>query len=173
VRFALQVLGDSGRGKTTHLLALRELLPQATYRHITEGERVPARAIERGMPTIIDECQRLSPWACRRVFSRGGPLLLGSHRDHGNELRRAGYRVETLTPAAELDRARLASILDERIESSRRDRGPVPRLRPEVLDGLLDRFGTDVRAMEHCLYEIVQTLPEIRDVEMHDLDRAR
>ena len=170
-RFALQVLGERGNGKTTHLLALRAQLPEATYRHIGEGERVPARAIRRGLPTIIDESQRLSPRACRRVFARGGPLLLGSHRDHADELRREGYEVETIYPAAMLDRPRLIAILDERIESSRRGPGPVPGLDAAVIDALRRRFATNVRAMEHCLYEIFQTLTEIRDVEMFDLDR--
>jgi hypothetical protein len=169
-RFALQVLGESGRGKTTHLLALRAELPRSTYRHITEGERISARAIATGSPTIIDECQRLPPRARRRVFARGGPLLLGSHEDHGVELARAGYRVDTLYPAESLDRERLAAILAERIEASRRGPGPVPRISEPALDALRARYGTDVRAMEHCLYETFQTLAEIRDVEVFDLD---
>ena len=171
--FALQVLGDAGRGKTTHLLALREALPEASYRHITEGERVPARAIVTGRPTIIDECQRLSPRARRRVFARGVPLLLGSHEDHEPELRRSGYEVDTIRPAETLARERLVSILEARIEASRRAPGPVPTVSDEAVDALRERYGTDVRAMEHCLYEVFQLLSEIRDVEVFDLDPGR
>ncbi len=171
--FALQVLGDAGRGKTTHLLALREALPEASYRHICEGERVPARAIVPGRPTIIDECQRLLPRARRRVFARGDPLLLGSHEDHEPELRRAGYEVETIRPADDLGRERLVSIVEARIEGARRSQGPVPGVSDEALDALRERYATDVRAMEHCLYEVFQRLSEIRNVEVFDLDRYR
>ena len=171
--FALQVLGDAGRGKTTHLIALREALPGAFYRHIGEGERVTARGIARGRPTIIDECQRLSPRARRRVFGRGDPLLLGSHEDHAPELRRAGYEVATIRPADATGCERLHSIFAARLEASRRGPGAIPRVSDEAVGALRARYGTDVRAMEHCLYEVFQQLTEIRNVEVFDLDRCR
>lgn len=163
-RFALQVLGEPGRGKTTHLLALRAELPEATYRHVGEDEHLRAADVAPGRPTMIDECQRLRPRVRRRIFAREGALVIGSHADHTPELVRAGYAVETVRPASELSVKKLAQMFEARIEHARRSPGPVPRIRAETLQALVAEFGTHVRAMEHALYERFQRLTEVADV---------
>lgn len=159
--YAVQFLGEKGRGKTTHMLAILRHFPQAVYVHIPEDRQPP---VPHGNPLLIDELQRLSRWRRRLLYRRKAPLVIGTHIDYAQELRRAGYEVETVVLDGKLDAARLQSIVDLRIDHFRRGAGPVPRVRPETVQSLLDRFGGDVRAIEASLYETFQELREIGDV---------
>ena len=162
---AVQFMGDPGRGKTTHLLAVMAHFPEAAYVHIPEGRRP---RIPRGSPLFIDEIQRLSRcrrgWACRRANRRGVPLAIGTHLDVSAELARAGYDVETVVASDELDATRLRAMLNRRIEWVRRDAGPVPQISAGTADAMIARYGDNVRAIEGHLYELFQDLGEIRDV---------
>jgi len=163
-RFAVQFLGDRGRGKTTHLLAIRASFPQAPYVHIAEGQHI--RTLPRaanGKPVFIDELQRLPRRLRRTLMAGGSPLVLGTHRDFHRDLVRAGYEVQTVRPAQLLDTARLERIVRRRIEHARRSAGPVPTVRPETIANLLRRYGSDVRAIEDEMYERFQQLQGIRD----------
>jgi len=106
--YAVQFLGDKGRGKTTHLLAIRQHFPEAPYLHIGEGERP---RIPRGHPLMIDEIQRLPRWRRRWVFRRPVSLVIGTHEDVSAELLRAGFEVDSIEAAAPLDAERLHEIL--------------------------------------------------------------
>jgi hypothetical protein len=159
--FAVQFTGDCGRGKSTHLHALRGRFPEAPYLYFAEGARPPP--IPRAPVLFLDETQRL-PWRTRRrVFRRDAALAIGTHRDHSRELTRAGLRVETVqldgfTPA------HLHRIIERRIEWARRAPGPVPWLGPDGVARLSDRFGGDLRAMESHLYDVFQRLTEIGEI---------
>jgi hypothetical protein len=159
--YAVQFLGEKGRGKTTHLLAIGRHFPQAVYVHISEDRRP---RVPRGRPLLIDELQRLPRWRRRLVYRRKAPLVIGTHIDYAQELRRAGYEVDTVVLDGMLDDARLESIVNMRIGHFRRGAGPVPRVRPETVRALLDRYGDDVRAIEAHLYERFQELRELGDV---------
>lgn len=162
-RAAFQFIGGKGRGKTTHLLALRARFANAAYVHIPEDERLP---IPDGDPLLIDEAQRLPRWRRWRVFRRNVPLVLGTHKDYSGELRRADREVTTIEVGGRLDASRLQRLLERRIEFARRGEGAVPRVTRGAIDRLLLEFGNDVRAMEGRLYEVFQTLTEPGDVEV-------
>jgi len=60
-RTTVQLLGEKGFGKTTHLLALRARFVGSPYRHVAEGER-PApdpAALPQSKPFFLDESQRV------------------------------------------------------------------------------------------------------------------
>ena len=162
---AVQFMGDPGRGKTTHLLAIMAHFPQAAYVHVPEGR--PPR-IPRGTPLFIDEIQRLSPcrrrWTCRRANRRGVPLAIGTHLDVSVELATAGFDVETVMASDELDASRLRAMLNRRIEWVRRDAGPVPEITVRTARAMMARHGDNVRAIEGHLYELFLGLEEIREV---------
>jgi hypothetical protein len=168
--FALQVLGDKGRGKTTHLLALRERYPRSQYLHIPE-EGLQAWPPSLGpSPFFIDEAQRLT-WLQRRdLFRPQRSLVIGSHADHAKQLRRAGFTVQTRQAFEELSPERLHAMIQKRIESARRADGDLPRVTKENCDLLLSHFGTDVRGIEGYLYEIFQGLEGPCHVELRNLD---
>ena len=153
-RRALQWVGDCGRGKTTHLLALHARLPQAAYVYLPEEGGCPP--IPAGRPLLIDEAQRL-PWRTRsRVFNSGCPLVLGTHVDLSRPLRRHGYQVRTVQVAAGVDADRLATIINRRIDAARLAAGPVPQLSMGDAQRLLERWRDDIRGIEGFLYERMQ-----------------
>lgn len=160
---AIQFMGDKGRGKTTHLLALRQRFPHAAYVHIPEGESPPVPV---GNPLMIDEVQRLSRWKRFRVFRPDVPLVLGTHDDFAAELKRAGRQVTTIEVGSQLDASKLQQIVERRIEFARRAKGPVPRLASTAIHRLLSELGNDIRAVEGRLYDVFQELREPGDVEV-------
>ena len=162
---AVQFMGDPGRGKTTHLLAIMAHFPEAAYVHIPEGRKP---RIPQGNPLFIDEVQRLSPCHRRRIYRRanrrGVPLAMGSHLDVSGELARAGFEVKTVLVADRLDAPRLCEMLNRRIEWVRRDAGQVPEITIRTARSMMARHGDNVRAIEGHLYELFQGLGKIRGV---------
>ena len=150
----LQFMGHCGRGKTTHLLAIRRDLPNAEYIYLPEDGPLPA--ISNRRPMIIDEAQRLSFWKLRRVLRAGGPLIIGTHVDLSKTVRQAGLKVVTFDVATDSSSEQLQEILNRRIEASRLGNGTVPRISAENAVRLRDVFGSDVRAIENSLYEQFQ-----------------
>lgn len=159
--YAVQFLGDRGRGKTTHLLAVGRHFPQAPYLHVAEGQRP---RLPEGPLLLIDEIQWLPPERRRQLMARPIALAIGSHEDVEHELRAAGFEVDTVEVARQLDCRRLLQIFARRIEAARRAPGALPRLRPATVRRLMTRHADNVRAMEGELYEVFQRLDRICDV---------
>ena len=161
--FAVQLLAEKGRGKTSHILAIRARLPDAPYVHVEERGFTP---VPRGRPLLVDEVQRLGRWRRRLLFRRGVSLALGTHEDFSPELAAAGLEVRTIRPGETTDVDRLDAIVRRRLEWARRGPGPVPRVPRHALVRLLDEFGDDLRAIEGALYEAIQRKREVSDVEL-------
>lgn len=153
-RTALQFLGPCGHGKTTHLLALGRALPGAEYVYLPEDGTQPR--IPHARPLLLDEAQRLGHWQRRQVFGQAGPLILGSHEDHRQELARAGYRVVTEHVAQAACPQRLRQLLNRRIDASRGAPGPLPWIDEARAAELHQRFGADIRQIERVLYDEFQ-----------------
>jgi hypothetical protein len=154
-RTALQFLGDQGRGKTTHLLAIGRALPGASYVYLPEDG--PRPRIPRARPLLLDEAQRLSRWQRYRVFAVKGPLVIGSHEDHTQELERAGHRVVTHRVADGSSPERLHAMLNRRIKAARADVGPLPLVSEAFAAELQAQFGPDLRGIEQFLYDLFQS----------------
>ncbi len=155
-RTAVQLIGDCGRGKTTRMLVLAEAFDDSAYVYLPEDE--PCPAIPSGTPLLIDEAQRLPAVVRRRVFASGLPLVLATHRNLRRALVRAGYRVQTHHIGQTNDASLVRQILNKRIEASRLTAaGQLPELSIEDATALVDRFGSDIRAIESYLYEVIQT----------------
>lgn len=158
----VQFVGESGRGKTTHLLALLARHPGAVYERLREnGDRYAAR-VPAAVPFLLDEAQRLRPQLLRRLFSQHRTLALGTHDD----LSRFSDRPLRTLHFSGLTLARLRAIVARRIEWARRGPGPVPVVSDAALQTLLDRHASDVRAIEGRLYESFQSLQEPGDVQV-------
>jgi len=162
-RAVLQLLGDKGHGKTTHLLTLKELLPTSGYVHFPEDTRPK---IPSGSPLLLDEAQRIPWWVRRRVFKGMKPLVLGTHRDFSRELTKWGREVWTVQAGIKTDRIQLDKIVRKRIEFARRQAGEVPVVTMNTIDKLLDKYGADIRAIERRLYDLFQLLEGPCNVEM-------
>jgi len=152
----LQLVGDSGRGKTTQLLALQQQLPGSVYELVPEGS---TRVVHMQPPAeglLLDEAQRVSKRHLRRLIAAARTLVLGTHED----LSGLSARPMRTVIFDRLDLTKLDAILHRRIEAARRGPGPVPRVPRRQQQRLIDRFGNNIRAMEWLLYDIFQ---ELRD----------
>jgi len=162
--FALQVIGESGRGKTSHLLAIAESVPCACYVRVPVGGRT---RIPRGPLIVVDELQELTRAKRRRLFGRPGlSLVIGTHVDVSRELLEVGFEVRTHRPACDISPGRLEEIFRRRVEWARRAPGPVPVVPRHTVERLMSIAGDDIRAMEGILYDALQRAQEVGHVEV-------
>jgi hypothetical protein len=159
---ALQIIGQKGYGKTTHLLSIATHFPAAVYIHIPEGEHVVIPAA--GEPLLIDEAQRLTLWQRFRVFRSRRTLVLGTHRDFTQHLKWAGRAVLTLDAARHTTPERIEQILNDRIRSVRRSSASIPVVTSATAQKLYALYGHDLRSIQHHLYDVFQNLGSIQDV---------
>jgi len=161
--FALQYLGDAGRGKTTHILALHSYFPQEPYIHFLENEKIPE--IPLAPLLFLDETQRLPSSLRKRIFSREASFVIGTHIDHSSEYKRTGLEYKSIhLKGITIDR--LEMIIQRRIEWARRDFGPVPTFTRSEIARLINLYGDDLNAILARLYEEFQSLEEITDVKI-------
>lgn len=156
----VQFIGDSGRGKTTHLLALAARHPAAVYVKLEEGQDAWSREPPEGAPFLLDEAQRARPERLRALLRSGRTVALGTHADLSGLAPRAirtvqvgGWGVSSLGP-----------IVARRIEWARRGPGPVPIVSDTALAILVSKHGDDLRSLLSELYDVFQTLTEVGPV---------
>ncbi|MGB7345964.1 MAG: hypothetical protein WBD20_17230 [Pirellulaceae bacterium] len=153
---AVQFIGECGRGKTTRMLAIGRWLKESSYVYLPEDEPCPSIAF--GRPILIDEAQRLPRRVRKQVFATGLPLVLATHRDLSRSLRRFGYTVQTQRIGTNNTPELICRLLNRRIRASCMDAAEqVPELSISDADQLVQRFGSDVRAIESYLYDVVQS----------------
>jgi len=161
--FALQFLGEPGRGKTTHLLALCEYFPQAPYLHFRENAEMPE--ILQAPLLFLDDTQWLSTSIRKRIFSRQASIVIGTLKDHSKELIKAGLEYcSVYLKGATADT--LETIVQRRIDWARRRPGPVPGVPESEVARLIQEYHCDTRAILSRLYDEFQALEEITDVKI-------
>jgi len=158
----VQFVGDCGRGKTTHLLALWAQYPGAVYERLDEGQDSCRGPVPASGLLLLDEAQRLRPALLRRLLRREGPVALGTHVDLSAAARRP---IPTILLRG-LDVPKLRRIVERRIGWARRGAGPVPEVPETALRALIQRHGDDVRAIEGTLYDAIQSMKEPGPVEV-------
>jgi hypothetical protein len=146
----LQIVGESGRGKTTHLLALARTSAAVRWVRLEEGDdRVddpdPAGDL------VVDEAQRLSRRRRKTLLARPGRLALGTHEDLSRLAPMRTILLRGLSPE------KLEAIVRRRIEHVRRGDGPLPEVMRAEIESLLARHGDDLRAIESELYDRFQS----------------
>lgn len=161
-RSVVQVIGEKGFGKTTHLLALATHFANNAYVHISEGQRVAIP--ELGEPVLIDEAQRMTLLQRRQTFLSNRRLILGTHTDFERALRRANRPTLTIPANQFTNEIRVHTLLNARIESARRDDGPIPSITISTASKLFGQFKSDIRSIEHAMYDTFQQLRSIQDV---------
>lgn len=158
--FAVELLGDCGRGKSSHLYAIRDALRErfgalpVTYVDIGARPDTPRAPV-----VLVDESQHLSPWARRRLFARRASFVLATHESHAGELRRAGVHCETWRVGGP-DAARLRAMVDRRVAWARLAPGPLPEVPDALLASLTRAHGDDLRAIGDALYDWFQRRKE-------------
>lgn len=182
-RRALQFIGDCGRGKTTHLLALAAAMPDSAYVYLPPHpleqrklfppywlpSQAPLPEIPHATVVAIDEAQRLPRRLRRQVFLRGVPLVLGTHCNLARPLRQAGYEWQNIAVAASTTVKQIQAIVNRRIELVRLAEGKVPCISMQQATELHELFGDDLRAIEGHLYEQFQQRAAARTVRNAEL----
>lgn len=149
---AVQLLGEPGRGKTSHLHALHARFLDMPLVRL----RAPCRELAAAPVMFVDEAQWLRRRAARRLFGACRAVVLAGHRDWGRTLRRAGMAVQTIRLDG-LSLAQLGTYVHRRMTWAQRDPGPVPAPPRRVLAALHAQHRGDVRAIEAGLYDWIQS----------------
>lgn len=155
----LQVIGDRGMGKSTHLAEWRRrqpgplhYIPRRPYRD--RWKRPPVETLVYG-----DEIDRMpiplrAAWF-RRLATVGATVVVGTHRDLSGIARRAGLEVHThlLRPAT---RAELAAVLDRRLQSAAlAGRSPLVAFTDDDIDLIHAESGGNLRAADSAGHRIL------------------
>ncbi len=149
----LQIIGEAGHGKTTHLLALHARLPLSRYEYVPIGQdhffsELPSEGV-----FLLDEAQRVKAKQLRALFVTQPLLVLGTHADLQPY---CPHPLRTLRLES-LSLAKLRSVVNARFLAARLDaRASVPTLDDVRLAGLLLSHGANLRAIEQTLYDWVQ-----------------
>ena len=151
---AVQFIGDCGNGKRTRMLCFHKHCSESSYVYLPEDE--PCPSIAEGTPVLIDEAQRLPRRVMRALFSTGLPLILATHKDLRKPLEKSGYTVKTIAIGNGNSPQHIQKVLNRRIESSRLSLDPVPAISLRDATQLHERFGGDIRSIEHHLYDQYQ-----------------
>jgi len=159
---AIQFLADHGRGKTTHLLSLHKLYPEAKYIKIYSGDKPVFESHE---IHFIDSIENISKRQRSVLYKKSSSIACTTHTDLGRELNRAGYEVVSIMVSVN-DENILKKVFNNRIEYSRRGKGDIPVIDLALINKLKKLYGDDIRSMEHHLYEKFQILERIDDVKV-------
>lgn len=162
-RATLVFIGHCGRGKSTHLHALRLHFPEAPYCYLPEDG--PQPKIPKAPLLFVDETQRLSWWRRWRLFAGSSRLILGTHCNEIPALKRAGRPVMKIEIQG-LSEEKLQRIIEARLEWSRRGPGEIPSISEDQRGVLLAHFGDNIRALEYHLYEVFQSLQDNGPIDL-------
>lgn len=153
--FAVEYMGESGRGKSTHMHALHRFFPDAPYVRFRENEPIPP--IPNAPLLFLDETQRVPARRRRQVFARPASFVIGTHEDHSTEFKRAGVQCEVILLRG-LTPERLEQIVLRRLEWARRRPGPLPGITETEIARLIHDHDDDLSAILKHLYEKFQLL---------------
>ncbi|MEO1171706.1 MAG: hypothetical protein AAFX94_06600 [Myxococcota bacterium] len=156
----LEILADAGHGKSSHLLALARVHPDARYIYVPEGE---SRIDTTPVPLLLlDEAQRVRSRLLRRLVAAGTTLVMGTHEPMAPRLRTTVRRWSL--PELTLDRLR--AIVERRIDYARAAEGSCLQISDDTLLSLIAQFQGNIRAIEDALYDRVQDALEEQRVEL-------
>jgi energy-coupling factor transporter ATP-binding protein EcfA2 len=150
---AILFLGERGRGKTTHLLTLHAQHSHAPYIYLPPFGKMPR--IPKSEVLFLDEAQRLPRLFRWRFWLRARAWVIASHQNHQPELERLGFKVRVFYLQG-LSLQKLEQIVEKRLSWARRAQGQIPQVPRQVLLGLLEQHGDNLRAIEDVLYDYYQ-----------------
>jgi len=161
----LQVLGELGHGKTSTLLGLAQQFRRAgrrvVYEYLPIGQDTFTASLTGLDVFLLYEIQRLRPNERRRLLAAaqvGLRLILGSHEDLTPMFKGAGLSLATVR-LHQTAPGQLAALLARRLAAAALPNSPHSvSFDPSAVAYLEGKFGGNLRAMEHFLYEVFQSL---------------
>jgi hypothetical protein len=161
-RIAIQFIGEHGRGKSTHLIALHKQFKNSPYTQIHIGDKP---TFNNNDVQFIDSIEMLPAARRKKIYRSTNILAITTHNDLTNELQTAGFEVINKRITVDNEQ-HIKQIFDTRIELARRNTGLLPDIDINTVRTLITKFNDDIRAMEHHLYETFQQLQEIGNVKV-------
>lgn len=150
-RGIIELAGRKGRGKTTRLLALHRRMADSHYVYIGEDRAIPA--LPNASPLIIDEAQRLPRRIFKQILKAEVPLVLSTHWPLFWGLNRPRRPVRRQRIGKANNAELIDKIIRKRIELARYRPGPLPQVSQSQVSMLFKRHGTNLRTIEHALYQ--------------------
>lgn len=148
---AVQFIGRSGHGKSTHLALLHQHFPDAPYLKFNARQSHPS--IPNAPVLFLDETQRLPFFRRDRIWRRAQSLVIGTHWPHQFSLRRAGFRPITHHVRG-LDADAVQQMAMRRIERARLDDGRESvGISAEFAHQLTRQYRGNVEAIVDALYD--------------------
>lgn len=172
----LQIRGESGRGKSSTLLAVkRELLARGRdphYLYLPPGVYRLKRDQQLGDPLLLDEIERLPIRVRRRVFQRTlqsegrlPGLVFSSHEDLTQEIERIQPAAVISVKLPPVTRQQLMDLLHHRIRAASPS-GDLPIwFATDAVSLLIELYGDDLRRIERMVYEVFQRLEEPGEIK--------
>lgn len=161
-RIAVQFIGEHGRGKSTHLIALHKQFNNSPYTQIHIGDKP---TFSNDDSQFIDSIEILPASRRKKIYRSTKILAITTHIDLSKELQAAGFKVISKRIFVDNEQ-NIKKIFDRRIELARRDTGSLPDIDIKSVRTLITKFNDDIRAMEHHLYDVFQQLQEIGNVKV-------
>jgi hypothetical protein len=176
----LQVRGESGRGKSSALLALkRELLARGRdphYLYLPPGTHRLKRSQLSGDPMLLDEIERLPVRVRRRLFrtslqSMESPprLIFSSHDDLTREVERIQPASVASVTVPAVTSEQLMQLLHRRIRAASPSADLPVWFAADAVSLLMDLYGDDLRTIERMAYEVFQRLEEAGEIKKETL----
>ncbi|MFZ0548490.1 MAG: hypothetical protein WAM60_23785 [Candidatus Promineifilaceae bacterium] len=159
----LQVLGEKGYGKTTILLSIaaekRHHGRRIAYEYIPEDGRTFQTPLDNLDDFFLDEAQRLEKKERKRLLTHPNApsLVIASHEDLASLFAAYGRSLTTIK-LGQTELAHLQAVLNRRLAYSSLTEHPPFTFTDEAVQQLWDKFGRNIRATEHYLYEYFQQL---------------
>lgn len=166
----LQLLGKMGRGKTTTLLGIENLLENqgqsVMYEYLPISQRRFKTNLQIQHPAIflLDEAQRLwhyEKWRLLRFFQKRPRkrLIFSSHADLSGWFRSRGlplltYEVDNLPMSS------LGELLHKRLHYFLIDKNASVKFTDDAITYLEAIFGSNRRQMEQFLYEVFEIIQD-------------
>lgn len=149
--YAIQFIGKKGRGKSIHLASIKEFFPNEEYYYIKTYFQ--KQSFKEEKVYFIDEMQRLSLRKIFKVLKEKKSYVIGSHRNHSLEFKKAGLDYDIIKLKG-LDYESLKEIIQKRIDNAKIKKDiNKPKLDEEKVKMYYNKYKDNIRGILSDLYD--------------------
>ena len=154
----IQLVGKMGRGKTTHLLYLKQHFPDSPLIQLKKGSIInwDEYFAHNHRVFFIDNIQFLSFFKRLWLYRKVPTLVLSSHHNRNLELQLARRKTINTLVLEGISQGQLETIIRNRIQLASYNRNLQFDLDNDLLDQLIDQYHDDFRGILNHLYKVFQ-----------------
>ena len=156
-RLVIELVGEKGRGKTTHLRYLHQQLSSEYPLFLLNSNSSFENIIKHpSQIVLVDSIHHLSVFQRQKLYKNKRLVIFTTHHSKKWEGRLAGRKIESIY-FKDLDEFLLEKIIIRRLKMAMLKDNPEPALNRPVLLQLLKKYRDDYRAIMNFLYDEFQT----------------